>query len=547
MASNEQKQQKQRKQKPKKQKKKKLSKAERIALREQQQSKSKPLLSHPQDGDFGDLVCNQSQYRTGRRWTELNDLSIDLEGKEVLIRGRADTVRKVGGRVFILLRRSFCKVQALAQGNDSTPKQLVKFCEKIKPESIIDVLGTVAVAKEKIMTATPPKLQLIEIVVRKIYVVAGVEANELPFQIDDASRPEHDQKSAESEKPRFAAVGQKLRLDHRFIDLRTVANHAIFRIQGGVGRLFREFLSSQDFVEIHTPKLISAASEGGACVFKLEYFGKDAFLAQSPQLYKQMGICSDLFRVFEVGPVFRAEDSNTHRHLCEFTGLDLEMEFKEHYHEVIALIGSLFLSIFKNLNEQFAAELAAVSAQYPFEPLRFGDKLLILTFKEAKAMTTEHHQKLLSEGKKAEAEALLMGEVKDFSTPEEKLLGTLVAQKYHTDFYCVDKYPLAARPFYTMPDPYNPTVSNSYDFFLRGEEITSGAQRVHDTKMLIEQATKYEVPIPTIQSYIDSFKYATSPHAGCGIGLERVVMLFLGLDNIRKASMFPRDPQRCSP
>merc|ERR1719325_420864 len=154
----------------------------------------------------------------------------------------------------------------------------------------------------------------------------------------------------------------------------------------------------------------------------------------------------------------------------------------------------MFIYIFKNLNKQYAAELAAVNAQYPFEPLKFDDKLLILTFKEAKAMTTEYHQKLMKEGKKEEADALLMGEVKDFSTPEEKLLGRLV----------LDKYNLAARPFYTMPDPYNPSVSNSYDFFLRGEEITSGAQRIHETKMLMQQANKHNIPIPTIQSYIDS-------------------------------------------
>ena len=489
-------------------------------------------------------------------WTDLKDLSVSLDGKQVLIRGRADTVRSAGGRVFLLIRRSFCKVQAVAETNQATPKQLVKFAEKVRPESIIDIVGCVKLVTDKILTATPSALQLIEIAVQKIYVIAGVEANELPFQLADASRPEHksadggggdaEHKSAK-DKPEFSRVSQKLRLDNRFIDLRTVANHAIFRLQAGVGRLFRDFLSSQQFVEIHSPKLISAASEGGANVFKLEYFGKDAFLAQSPQLYKQMGICSDLFRVFEVGPVFRAEDSNTHRHLCEFTGLDMEMEFKDHYHEVLAVIGSMFVHIFRGLNAQYKAELAAVHAQYPFEPLRFDEKLLILTFKEAKALTQAHFSQLVADGKQEEAKALLMGESKDFSTPEEKLLGRLVLAKYGTGFYCVDKYPLAARPFYTMPDPYNPTVSNSYDFFLRGEEITSGAQRIHNTKKLIEQAHKHEIPIPTIQSYLDSFKYATSPHAGCGIGLERVVMLFLGLDNVRKASMFPRDPSRCHP
>ena len=470
-----------------------------------------------------------------------------MSGKEVLIRGRADTVRKVGGRVFILLRRSFCKVQTIAESNKSTTKQLVKYCEKIKPESIIDVYGTIKVPNEKIETATPAALQLIEIVIKKIYVIAGVEANSLPFEIADASRPEAKENDSEKNQNKFVKVGQKIRLDNRYIDLRTIANHAIFRIQAGVGKFFREYLTSQDFVEIHSPKLISAASEGGANVFKLEYFGKDAFLAQSPQLYKQMGICSDFFRVFEVGPVFRAEDSNTHRHLCEFTGLDLEMEFMEHYHEVLAVIGNMFVYIFKNINKYYKAELEAINAQYPFEPLAFDDKLLILTFKEAKAMTEAYHAQLLKDGKTEEAEALLMGESKDLSTPEEKLLGRLVLEKYKTGFYCVDKYPLAARPFYTMPDPYNPAVSNSYDFFLRGEEITSGAQRIHNTKVLIQQANKHNIPLETIQSYIDSFKYATSPHAGCGIGLERVVMLFLGLDNVRKASLFPRDPTRCAP
>eukprot|EP01083_Nonionella_stella_P070809 189669_1 len=524
------------------QKKKKLSKAERIALRQQQQSKANPTIHHPDDAIFGELIFNQSQYKTNRKWTELHQLSQELHGKDVLIRGRADTVRTKGGRVFLLIRRSFCKIQVVAETNPVTPKPLVTFCARIKPESIVDVCGSVQITSHTIKSATPSKLQSIEIIVKKIYVVAGVEENRLPFQINDASRPHQS-----NEEKQFAHVGQKKRLDNRWIDLRTIANHAIFRIQAGVGKFFRDYLTNEGFIEIHSPKLISAASEGGADVFKLKYFGKDAFLAQSPQLYKQMAICSDLFKVFEVGPVFRAENCNTHRHLCEFTGLDLEMEFKEHYHEVLSVIGNMFVYIFKNINKHYKAELEAVNAQYPFEPLPFDDKLLILTFKEAKQMTNEYYQQLLKEGKTKEAKTLLMGESKDFSTPEEKLLGRLVLKKYGTSFYCVDKYPVTARPFYTMADPYNPLVSNSYDFFLRGEEITSGAQRIHNTEVLVKQARKHKIPIRTIQSYINSFKYATSPHAGCGIGLERVVMLFLGLNNVRKASLFPRDPSRCQP
>lgn len=227
------------------------------------------------------------------------------------------------------------------------------------------------------------------------------------------------------------------------------------------------------------------------------------------------------------------------------------MEFNEHYHEVLKVIGDMFVYIFENLNKNYQYELGTINKQYPFKPLVYNkNKLLILTFKEAKKMTQEYYDNLIKKGDNKslkEAESLRMGLSKDFSTPEEKLLGKLVLKKYNTQFYCVDKYPISARPFYTMIDPYNNKVSNSYDFFIRGEEIISGAQRIHDTKLLIKRANYHKIPINTIQAYIDSFKYATSPHAGCGVGLERVVMLFLGLDNIRKASLFPRDPTRCEP
>ena len=159
---------------------------------------------------------------------------------------------------------------------------------------------------------------------------------------------------------------QDTRLNYRVIDLRTPANQAIFRVQSAVCELFREALRRKDFVEIHTPKLIGGASEGGASVFKLDYMGQPACLAQSPQLYKQMAIEADMDRVFEIGPVFRAENSNTHRHLCEFTGLDMEMTIKEHYSEVLDVLNDLFLHMFDGLNERFKHELEVVNAQHPF-------------------------------------------------------------------------------------------------------------------------------------------------------------------------------------
>jgi aspartyl-tRNA synthetase len=288
-------------------------------------------------------------------------------------------------------------------------------------------------------------------------------------------------------------------------------------------------------VEIHSPKLIGGTSEGGSEVFRLDYFGRDACLAQSPQLYKQIAAaCSGFGRVFEIGPVFRAENSNTHRHLCEFTGLDLEMVFHEHYYEVMDMIGRMFNFIFDGLNERFQAELEAVQSQYPFEPLRYCDPPLRLTFQEGLQILAEDADIHLDPNE-------------DLSTTDERTLGECVRQRYNTDFYMMDKYPLAVRPFYTMPCPHNPEHSNSYDMFIRGQEILSGAQRVHDPELLASRAEEHEIPVDTIQSYIDSFKHGAEPHAGGGIGLERVVMLFLGLNNIRKTSLFPRDPRRLFP
>lgn len=292
-------------------------------------------------------------------------------------------------------------------------------------------------------------------------------------------------------------------------------------------------MSNQGFCEIHTPKIINAASEGGANVFKVSYFKTFAYLAQSPQLYKQMAIAADFDKVFTVGGVFRAEDSNTHRHLTEFVGLDLEMAIKYHYHEVTDVIGNLFTSIFKGLEENFKEEIETVRKQFPSEPFEFLEPALRLEYVEGVKLLNENGVK--------------MGDDEDLTTANEKFLGKLVKEKYGTDFFILDKYPLAVRPFYTMPDPDSKKFSNSYDMFIRGEEILSGAQRIHCPTLLAERAKHHGIHPSTIKDYIDSFKYGCPPHAGGGIGMERVVMLYLGLHNIRKTSMFPRDPKRLTP
>jgi len=246
-----------------------------------------------------------------------------------------------------------------------------------------------------------------------------------------------------------------------------------------------------------------------------------------------MCICADMERVFEIAPVFRAENSFTHRHLTEFVGLDLEMAFNEHYHEVLDVLEGLFLYLFEGIQNRFAYELQIISQQYPFEPFKVKGPVLRLKFPEAIKMLRDAGETI--------------PDLEDLSTPSERHLGKLVREKYDTDFYMLDKFPAAARPYYTMPDPENPDYSNSYDFFIRGEEIMSGSQRIHVPELLEKRAKELGVALPGIQDYIDSFKFGAPPHGGGGIGLERVVMLYLGLKNIRMTSMFPRDPKRLNP
>ena len=246
-----------------------------------------------------------------------------------------------------------------------------------------------------------------------------------------------------------------------------------------------------------------------------------------------MVLCGDMQRVFEIGPVFRAEDSNTNRHLCEFTGLDIEMVFKEHYFEILDVLADLFVHIFAGLEERFSKELQTVRDQYHFEPFKCKYPVVRLNFKEAVQMLADA--------------GFNQPPLEDLTTFNEYTLGRLVREKYDTDFYMLYGYPVNARPFYTMIDPHDPNYTNSYDFFMRGEEITSGAQRIHDPEFLAQRATAHNIPVKTIQDYIDAFKYGAPPHGGCGIGLERVVKLYCGIRNIRKCSLFPRDPKRLTP
>ena len=485
---------------------------------------------------FGDLTRVMSRSRTGRDFVNVKDLEDEEKhgsGDTVWLRGRLHSIRVKGGSCFLVVRQdSFHTVQAVFFKDKENPElsqKMIKYLKSLTEESIIDIEGILETADVKSCS-----IQNVEVKIQRIHSVTKA-ASILPFLVEDASRSEAEVDASQDTDRPFPRLGQELRLDNRWMDLRAPANNAIMRIQSMVCQLFRESLYSQGFIEIHTPKLIAGESESGAGVFTTDYFGQTACLAQSPQLFKQMAISSDLTRVFEIGPVFRAENSNTRRHLCEFTGLDLEMIISDHYMETLEVIHEMFKHIFTGLESKMSKELAVIREQYESEPVTFTEEPCVLHWPEAMEILKENDFDI-GDG------------TGDLTGAMETTLGKVVKEKYGTDFFMLDKYPMEIRPFYTMPDPEDPKFSNSYDIFIRGQEICSGAQRCHDPELLTEILEQKGIESgEALDAYVRSFRDGIFPHAGAGIGLERVVFLYLGLDNVRKASMFPRDPNRCAP
>ena len=558
--------------------------------------------SDPLKDKYGVLPFIQSatdpEHRFQTKFTQISEINASLDGQNVKLRVRLQRSRIKGKSGFLVLREGVYTIQACLFVEDGKiSKQMVDFAKSLRLESYIDVTAKVQKVQKPVESCTQKD---VELAIETLFLVVSAP-KVLPFQMEDALRkvnPEleeddyqqkkkeenkeekkeekkeenkeenkegenkeekkegenkeetkEDKKKKKKEKKEKKkekkeeekkekekleiVVKMNTRLDNRVFDLRVPTTQAIFKLQSGVAHLFREYLDSKNFIEIHSPKLIGGASEGGSNVFKFKYFNQDACLAQSPQLYKQMCIISDFKRVYEIGPVFRAEPSFTSRHLCEFTGLDIEMEIKEHFFEVLDVLGELFYFIFKGLNERYAKELEIVKNQYPFEPLILTPEVLKLPWTEG--------IKLLSEnGFKQDIN-------EDLDTDNEKALGKLVREKYKTDFYILYGYPKSARPFYTMPDPKDDNFTNSFDAFIRGEEVLSGAQRIHDYDLLLQKVKEKEINPETLSDYLNAFKLGAPAHGGAGIGLERVVKLFIGLGNIKKCVLFPRDPKRLRP
>ena len=318
------------------------------------------------------------------------------------------------------------------------------------------------------------------------------------------------------------------RLSLRPVSLRNVRERAKFKIQEGIVRGFREFLSSQGFTEVHTPKIVSRGAEGGANVFKLNYFNKKAELGQSPQFYKQMMV-GVFDRVFEVAPVFRAEKHNTTRHLNEYIGLDFEMGYIDSVEDVMVMETGFLKYTMELLKAEYKKELDMLGIDLPSI-----SQIPHVRFAEAKQLVSEKYNRKIRNPFDLEPE-------------EEVLIGRYFKEEYDSDFVFVTHYPSKKRPFYAMDDPEDTSVTLSFDLLYKGLEITTGGQRIHDYQMILEKMEKRGMDPEDIKDYLMIFKYGMPPHGGLGIGLERLTMRLLDEQNVRETSLFPRDVTRLEP
>ena len=480
------------------------------------------------------------------QYLDLFELSEEYIGKEISIRARVHAHRPAGSMCFIVLREGNFSIQAVANKkilnkksdidtvtekldsvsiNDSTTQSDTinhfKNLTKVTLESVVILNGELKLTEFPI---TSTFYQNFELHVTSWEMIS--ESKPLPFQIDDVNDGGHSHR---------ADVLQNTRLNNRWADLRVPVNHNIFKLQSFICKYFRDFLLCNGFTEIHSPKMIGTKTEGGSNVFNVKFFDTDAYLAQSPQLYKQMCINSDMKRVFEVGPVFRAENCTTHRHLCEYTGLDLEMEIKHghDYHYVTNFLWSLLRFIVNQLNQNHSNEIEYVRSKRNFTDLVIPEEPVRIQY--------EVGVKMLNDA------GFTQDKLEDLSAENERELGKLVKDQFGSDLFILDQFPLNERPFYTMPLEKDSLYSCSYDIIMRGEEISSGAQRISDYDLLIERIVHHNINPNSLSDYVNSFSLGSKPHGGAGFGLERILMLFLDLKNVRNTSLFPRDPKRLFP
>lgn len=422
----------------------------------------------------------------------LDDLKASVGG-EIRFCACVHKIRKMSGFAFVILRTGRFLLQSVYIQELCTA-DLSEICEG----AYIEITGSV---KEEKRANYGYELTL------KSFDVLSRPAAEYPLHVSD----------------RKLGCTLDTNLSNRSVALRHPHERAVFKIAEGVVTGFREFMLSQNFTEIHTPKICAASAEGGANIFKLKYFGQDAVLAQSPQFYKQT--CVAFFdRVFEIAPVYRAEKHNSARHLNEYIGLDFEMGFIKDMTDVMQMETAMLKHVVKHIEENYKTELQMLDAKLP-------------VIKDIPAVTFFEALDILGKSRNQF----------DLDPMDEVRLCEYAKEKYDSEFIFVTKFPGLKRPFYAMDSPEDPKLAESFDLLFRGLEITTGGQRIHDYDMQVEKLARYNIEPEELSSYLSIHKYGMPPHGGLGIGLERVVMKLLNLDNIKQASLFPRDLHHLDP
>ena len=424
--------------------------------------------------------------------TKFDAAVVGRNNRAVTLHGMVHALRDLGGVTFLTLRTREGLVQCVC------PRRP----EGVREECAVSVSG---------LLRPEPRAP------------GGAELAEARFTV--LSRPAAPPPVPLSKK---SSLSMDTELSLRPVTLRAPRARAVFRIQAAICRAFREFLQEEGFTEIHTPKLGRAGAEGGSSQFRVDYFGRKAVLAQSPQLYKQVMV-GVFERVYEIGPVFRAEKHATQRHLNEYTSLDLEMGFLRSFTDLMALEQGFLRRLVALLRQEYAGELALLGAELPD-----AEHIPAVRFDEAKRLA-------------AEAYGYAIREPYDLEPEEEQHIGRYAKEVWGSDFVFVTHYPGRKRPFYTMDDPEDPRYTLSFDLLFRGMEITTGGQRIHNYGQQVEKLKARGMEPEDFSGYLLFHKHGAPPHGGLGIGLERLTMQLCGLDNIRRASLFPRDRTRLEP
>lgn len=429
-----------------------------------------------------------------------NSGNITADDGIVTVNGWVQDIRNLGGISFLTLRDRHGTLQVTMPKKRIDP-ELFEALTKLHRESAISVTGEVKASDQ---TASGTEIVPVS------FVLHSAAASPLPMGVVDKVHTEMD-----------------TRLNNRFMDLRKPEVRAVFELRSMMVALLNEVMQDLGFVCINTPKIVASGAEGGATLFNVDYFGRPAYLAQSPQLYKQMLMSTGLDRVYELGPAFRAEHSNTNRHVTEFVSFDGEMAWIDGMEDVTATIGTIVDRVLRGLKERGGEQLELLGRGIDIPALPYPE----LTYSECLEML--------------DAAGMHLEEGEDLGTEAERLIGEIMAERGHDLYFIVD-YPEEAKPFYIMEKDGTP-YSHSFDLDYRGQEISSGGQREHRYDRLVERMGKKDLDIGDFDAYLDAFRYGMPPHGGWGIGLDRLLVKMLDLPNIREAILFPRDLSRLSP